>query len=436
MMKKDKLDQKEIKEFNHQKLFYGPRRKTLDTYCLESICYALLDKDTEIKSWLNKEKHRIVEIDKQRFNLTEILKGVPDFEHISFTEPQLDAYLELFEYRSFLFGVPAPKKPAYLHPAERLALYFWSRNFLEAATSFGAGHEQSYELMQSFLRSFASCNIPLSFLLTICVASHGLSKIPPAKNHVGAISYRCEKEGNFLEARKKAAETGELVTDPGFISSNLNNPLSHFGQFVTEIYQEPSINPIGKNIQGLSAYGSTIFQRETEVLFPPKTEFKHSVDQKTGNLIAIPVRSINKEKEKKGCNLEVTPEVLALNVRLKLKNLYIFLKNKKIENTHSEFKKFFDTVDNSKKIACIQLAINRLDELFRQKEPIINKNIIEALISTIKEAIRENQKLSNASWCASWATTHDILFSALKIVQELHQLVPEEQQSQVITMTS
>ena len=62
LMKNDKLDQKEIKEFNQQEIFYGPGRKTLDTYCLESICYALLDKDTEIKSGLNKEKHRIVEI--------------------------------------------------------------------------------------------------------------------------------------------------------------------------------------------------------------------------------------------------------------------------------------------------------------------------------------------------------------------------------------
>ena len=299
IMKNDNLDQKEIKEFNQQEIFYGPRRKTLDTYCLESICYALLDKDTEIKSGLNKEKHRIVVIDKQRFNLTEILKGAPDFEHVSFTEPQLDAYLDLFEYRSFLFGVPAPKKPVYLHPAERLALYFWSRNNLEAFTSFGAGSGQSYELMQSFLRSFASCDIPLRFLLTICVASHGLSKIPPLKNNARTLSYRCETEGNFLEARKKAAETGELITQSGFISSNLNTPLLHFGQFVTEIHQEPSINPIGKNIQELSAHGSTIFQREAEVLFPPKTEFKHTLDQKTGNLIAIPVRSINKEKKKK-----------------------------------------------------------------------------------------------------------------------------------------
>ena len=78
-MKNDKLDQKEIKESNKQKIFYGPGRKTLDTYSVESICYALLDKDTEIKSGLNKEKHRIVEIDKQRFDLTEILKGVPNF---------------------------------------------------------------------------------------------------------------------------------------------------------------------------------------------------------------------------------------------------------------------------------------------------------------------------------------------------------------------
>ena len=83
----------------------------------------------------------------------------------------------------------------------------------------------------------------------------------------------------------------------------------------------------------------------------------------------------------------------------------------------------------------MQLVINVLDELFRQKESIINKNTTEILISTIKEAIGENKKLSNASLCSSWGATHDILFSALKIVQELHQLLPEEQQSQVTTMT-
>ena len=95
--------------------------------------------------------------------------------------------------------------------------------------------------------------------------------------------------------------------------------------------------------------GPQFFKKKLKYYFRLNTEFKHTLDQKTGNLIAIPVRSINKEKEKKGCNLAVTPDVLALNIKFKLKNLYKFLKDKKIENTHSGFQKFFDTVDESQK---------------------------------------------------------------------------------------
>ena len=102
--------------------------------------------------------------------------------------------------------------------------------------------------------------------------------------------------------------------------------------------------------------------------------------------------------------------MLALNIKFKLKNLYKFLKDKKIENTHSGFKKFFDTVDNRKKLACIQLVITVLDEMFRQKEPIINKNTTDVLISTIKEAIGENKMISNASLCSSWGASHNFIF--------------------------
>ena len=101
-MKKD-TDFKENKTFEKTKIFYGPRRKTLLTYFLETICYAFLsDKETQIFSSfeeIEEEKYRIVSINKKKFNLTKILRASPDFEHIYFTDQQHQEQQEIIQRR-------------------------------------------------------------------------------------------------------------------------------------------------------------------------------------------------------------------------------------------------------------------------------------------------------------------------------------------------
>ena len=343
------------------KLFYGPRRKTMSTHYLECIIYAMLDKDTEVYMNYDEKGDCQVRFNRNCFNLTSILKKTPDFEHFSFTKQQLDVYLERLEDKRRFFGLHAPKQPSYLHPAERLALHYWTLDLFNSDN--GRIQLLSYSSIQSFLRSFArkpsliALIEPSKFLTTICIAAHGLSKSPPSISSRAIISYRGERDNDFLEARITAARAVKPIRNTGFTASSIRYQ-NCFGNIKTEIFQAPSLNPIGKNIGKLSDYS-----REQEVLFPPNTEFAYIQESDT-QWKAYPIRGINQEKDKNDTHI-VPDEIYQMKVKFKLKSLYNFLMVQKIKNTHSKFKKFFDTVDNTKKLDCFTLVIDMLKDYIR-----------------------------------------------------------------------
>jgi hypothetical protein len=267
----------------------GPRNKSLATQHLEYIMHALLA-DELIKIFYLKSHEIKVTIDDCTFNITKILAATPDFEQLHFSQSQLECYLEYRKQNGEWYTIS--RSESNLHLAEQLAINDWTGN-------------DSYWFMNALLRNYTLdknhfCTEKIAkLLLKICIAASALGK--PVANALATITrcYRDESVGlhnaEFLQQRVMYAWHKKIINHTGFTAASaLGHRQNFFSQRLvnTVIQQEPSLNPIGKNIAMLSRYKNLHgILTENEVLFPPNTEFKFT--GKDFDWHAEPVRSVN-----------------------------------------------------------------------------------------------------------------------------------------------
>ncbi|MDR3491363.1 MAG: hypothetical protein P4M12_04870 [Gammaproteobacteria bacterium] len=246
-------------ELSTWQIYQGPRNKRLATQHLEYLIYALMDGTTRPKLDVISAT---ITIDGIQFNLKNILKAEPDFEHLSFHRLQLSA----FGHDNSLNTYPDPL--GILHPVEKYAIGYWS----------GGG----YIDFNTLLRFHTLTTESYLDLAHICFATHGLNKI---NTHEIIKGYRHEHPGAFLRERKRLAASKQLIRHKGFTAISVDS-LHSFGDVKTTL---PENNFLAKSI---IPYANS--RSENEYLFPPNTEFAF-IKEDEDNWQALALRSINYE---------------------------------------------------------------------------------------------------------------------------------------------
>jgi len=397
-------DSKSLPEHKSWSFLDGPRQKNLATEQLEYIVYAWLADKT--KFTFSKSGDLLATVDSFTFNVTEILEWA-DFEQLAFSDQLLDRYEEICKddnlYLKVFSNMEFSLTHPHLHLAEKIAINHWTKN--------------SYYKMQDLLRKdYKDLKNPGYLLATICIACHGLSRpiAEPGKEYM-AIRGENYKSADklFLERREKSQQK-QLMVNRGFtaVSRNSNN-----GSYDIKI-----LIPSNKSrrIDALSE-----FEEEAEDLFPPNIEFAYDflgydADSRE-NWRALPVRSIDREKEYKYTHPLNDHELFLKKTMIKVNFLSHFLIQKRKENTHGKIRLFFDTIDNAKKLKCISEVIEKL-EVLKESEakgmPFVKifERLTEVILTIHAEISNNEQLVRKAKHRAALGETHNCLIKALAIV--------------------
>lgn len=239
------------------------------------------------------------------YNITKLLEYEPDFEHLVLTDIDLEhslVYLNsgkqtknsLWNDTKTLteaeFASHDPNREhEHLHHAEKIAI----RNY---------SVDNNYQVINNLLRGHLSeaeskelLPYIINILITIAVASHGLSRLkpnPPRQfvHHESNFWTRLEVTNYDLKSERDKAIKGKyLFNQKGFFSASKNprfNPDTEYENSI--IIREPvSINPQSTVISRL-----TYYPPEGEVIFVPNTQFLFSASSEDNVLEAKPYRSI------------------------------------------------------------------------------------------------------------------------------------------------
>lgn len=359
-----------------QNIEAGPRLKNKATQELENLVHLLLTKPLNSWARYNALDEMELFVNGICYNLTQLLKNQPDFEQIILTDEQLDGYLK-----------SKNKSEGELHEAEQTAIKIYARDSNE---------------IQDFLRNFAVNSehknlknnsrylgsTVIKTLLTICIASHGLSqhqsyKITP---NVSAADYRIthrKEKGNsqvaFFKDRLNNAKAKVIQRETGFVSTSQTDyfaPGFKLNMFTIFPEHAPMLgSSLGKDIEQYAVY-----KMEKEVLFAPGTQFQYTGYVQEGSnhyFAAKPVRSLN----------GIIPDEYTLKNKafheLKIIEAELDIHLKK--NKHHFVRRLFDTVDNNKKINCIVEVKKVLVSILEDVEKNGDINSIE--LSRLKEKI-------------------------------------------------
>lgn len=287
-------------------LVQGPRMISDATLELQALVNGLL-KGNEISFRYNSAGELEIKIDDIEYNLTDILKHQPDFEHLNFSPEELDQYVNLL--RANNCDVDMPKAPPYLHTGEKAAIQIYTSNYYEDIQSFlrnGGTLKQLKKIQDEDNASDMLKELKI-LLLTVCVASHGLSKpqnLGKDKDDLVVLRRGEQDNTNMNESRAQDMKSNKAITrNVGFTSSSSEDTVGQFKHKNTEItYIQPK-SGIAKSISRFSRHSD-----EKEGLFTPGTQFKIiGVDSlnKRGKteVLAVPVRTITNIPEAKSYSI-------------------------------------------------------------------------------------------------------------------------------------
>lgn len=306
---------------NRKDLLQGPRLKNDETYDLERIAKTLLGRPQDVSFFYNDNKELEVRIDNVPYNLTDILRNRPDFEHFQFSNVELYKYahlcLEQFRPISLLSHMIYILRAEFLLYREREKILTDDVNHLNRGAQYAvAKYTDSYSNIQGLLfyegtsfYDFYIQSTPDQFkrvltdiILTTCVASYALSQ-PLLKYRDEIRCTRLEISNPsklFFSDKKKAAEKNGIYVHKGFTSFNcFFDPIT--ADFKESDCRIKTISPGGFNPMGKRINYTTAAQFEDEIVFPPRTQFlyteyKHE-KPKFGKIehhfVCVPVRSLD-----------------------------------------------------------------------------------------------------------------------------------------------
>ncbi len=305
-------------ECNAPLLLAGPRNRSEATIDLQNLVNDLLNPAVEIKIQLN----GLSEIEvltshhknntKTHYNVTHILWGLPDFEQLTFTDQALKEYeKQVNSNKTHLKAVlenasatPSESdflkqdpllRHSHLSYAEKLAINQYTHDenyyYINFILRYGKPSDQ-WHLSDPIL-----LNIIQDTLLISAIASFGLSKVPAGEilplGPTQILSRTEVEEDNvdIMQEREENIRKNMPTRQLGFFSTAERAAVyAQSYPFVMWIKQPKSINPQGKKIKELA---NKEHQKETEVLFPPNTEFLYRYVGDDALLQGTPVRSLN-----------------------------------------------------------------------------------------------------------------------------------------------
>lgn len=266
---------------------HGPRLKNNASYALERMLHALLSDYKTMNCSYNALNELEISIDGELFNITQILLHDPDFEHIEFTEQQLDRYavfavkkalnkptlisegMEFIPTSEDYNRLDKEGECSHLHYAEKLAITLYSSNFFSKIQKFLRKYGQTKDSHDAYTARFLKHLVP-EILLSSAIAAHGLAKptliSTKEETNTPSRSYRKEivnRDSHFFKQRMGAVETKSDFFEKGFLSTSANNSFSQWKANTYTIFYEDLISDtLGKKIGAISK-----FRREKEVLF-------------------------------------------------------------------------------------------------------------------------------------------------------------------------
>lgn len=299
-------------------LLKGPRLKSQATKELEELVCLFLNASSSIVCQFNHLNELEVKTKNKTFNVTQILKHQPDFEHLSFDQQLLQQYVTFIQtarHTPSLGGAPQiPSKRDYekvdpdkkyqtISYPEKLAITLYTSDpFYQSINLFlrthGKENESYANLNESDLIQFVK-----EVILTACIASHGISALftdDHSENDAIELLYREEKSHSIpqsiLEERiaHSRAKTTVPLRHEGFTSSSQTSKAVMGMHDIRLEIRQSGKNSIGKDVQAI-AYKPN----EKESLFLPGVQFVYTgvKTEKDNDRVkifeAVPVRSLN-----------------------------------------------------------------------------------------------------------------------------------------------
>jgi len=215
--------------------------------------------------------------------------------------------------------------------------------------------------------------------------------------------------------RDESIENGLTLKWEGFTAASFAERFMY--DLTVKFQLAQGLNSLCRDISEVSRYKS-----EAEILFIPNTEFIFSkVNDRFYH--ATPVRSINSEvygdltPYQHDLSSQTMHEVNVNKVYVNLSLLNVFIKQKIKENTHSLIERFFDTVDNNKKITCLHKLTNAIDKVLLMREQGLNFS--ELLEDIAKSKAEHDLLIKNSLLPASPGITGAIFDKAIRTILEL-----------------
>jgi hypothetical protein len=385
---------KEIKKAVSQwKIEEGPRIKSLATYHLEYIAYALLDRSIAVNFSTDNNQTK-AEINGRIFNITSILQSKPDFEQLTFNQLQLDAYCDLLQTGDLI--EKRQDEYSHLHPAELHAITVWT----------GGSYHTWNELLRTF-RENSCYYFSVNRLLAICVASHGLSKPLSSSSYCQSTGYRYEQSCSYLNERKQRSQNKLLVTNRGFTAFSADPRFQREGNIQSYFYQPVSLNPIGKDISKLS-FSPT----QQEIVCPPNTEFMY-IKEKENLWITQPVRSANPIDEKEYIHpfsKTALEEIQLAKEKIRLNGLRNYIHKQITARTP----KFLDGVHaHSYELNCLRVIASEINNPLSHQA--ISIKDINKIIHRIQQEVYKNKSI----FPSSLNKIKNILSEALHVAEDI-----------------
>lgn len=246
-------------------------------------------------------------------------------------------------------------------------------------------------------------------LLTISMAAHGLQHFKSFKTI--QKSHRSEDVSPHIKTMEQNASQKKLTMNAGFTAASALWAPVGWGEIKTTIIQPNAHNPIGKHIANLSRNSGYFLNTESEVLFPPNTEFKYKKIDDT-HWEAEPVRSAepNNSKYIHSFSNEELVKIFLDKVKIKINILFAYLKRLLTRDEPNLVKRFFHLSSNSAQIDFINNLVDKMTELDIRADFQIEK--IDLMIQFIANRLAKNQELKDRSfWKKPCEHTHKTLLA-------------------------
>jgi ankyrin repeat protein len=307
-------------------LAQGPRMKSNATIEFEKIIRELLNPKAVIHCQYNVLNELLLNINGIGYNLTTLLQHQPDFEQLAFTPEEIAQYanfiidptlshqfsIDLFDKNDTptvpteqdYANVDPQGKQSHLLYGEKLAITWYTQ-------------DPNYYFLNQFLRAYGAPYEPLptnsldksvkEMLLAAAMASHGLAKPVSAAMLANQPKMQTLVRGEqpvaaIQQQRQQDSLGRKPTTQLGFTSTSLTGKSAKYHKpnrypIQIKIKQPVTPNPLGKEIEELSTFGSHANvaegHAEKEILFTPGTQFIYKPSANSRYFSATPVRTID-----------------------------------------------------------------------------------------------------------------------------------------------